>query len=70
MTWEGIEPSDKCRPILLHCIGQHGLGLPFHGVRSPRDGQSASVLTARVAGGLDLLQRMPPLLGRVYPMSE
>jgi hypothetical protein len=29
---EGTKPLDKRRPILLHCIGRCGLGLPSWGV--------------------------------------
>jgi hypothetical protein len=42
----------------------------FLGVRSPWDGQSASILTAWAPGGPDLLWRTLPLPGRAYPMLE
>jgi hypothetical protein len=55
----GTEPSDRCHPVLSHCLDRCGLGLLSGGCEGPRDGQSASVLTARVPGGSDLLRRTP-----------
>jgi hypothetical protein len=37
---EGIEPCDRCRPILTHCLVPCGLGPPFWGVRGSWDGLS------------------------------
>jgi hypothetical protein len=54
LTRVGIEPSDRRRPIPSHCIGRHGLWPPFLGMRGPRDGWYALVLTSWVPSGLYL----------------
>jgi hypothetical protein len=62
----GTEPPDRPRPVLSHCISRRVLGLPFRGVLSPRGRQYASVLTARIPGGPDLLRGIPPLSVHLY----
>jgi hypothetical protein len=52
---EGTEPSNRCCPVMSHCVGLHGRRPPFRGMRSPQIGLSALVLTAWVPAGPDLL---------------
>jgi hypothetical protein len=63
LTGEGTDPSDRRHPAPSHYIGQRNFRLPFRGVRSPQVGPSASVLTARISNGPNLLWRSLSLPG-------
>jgi hypothetical protein len=64
--------SDRRYPLMLHCVGQRSLRLPFPGGggAKPHVSQSASVLTARVPGWPNPLWGTPPLSRWAYPMPE